>query len=865
MATRAAPDRRKIKSNLSFINEGEEKNASFYNRPRPTGRGAAPGGDTVINVSTEYNELITPQTPQLLRPMGPSSVTSSRISSYHKSPHSTRTSFMLQSSALHGRLSTMSWNDGILGGEVGRTPVLGESKQSSMFSFDSSTSALDSRQYRGGAKSHLLSSVRSSHDLESIRGMKPSMAKLHALRDLLGSISDVHGHIDRETFSHTFDIADTTAFGNDKGVIDAKTLLVESCVELDIEEEEKLIFIFETLDVEGRGFITRAQLASLLEANFASFKLVAVGTNFSEMAAALFVKSRITVDKMSYPQFREVFGPFLTAIEEEDDEGEANFASQKPDPDEGRSKLSIFYERNHLRILWLILYFLLNAIVFLYKWQMYAVDPALGYGIKIARGCAQVCMLNFGIVLLPMCRSVIQAMKRSPLLWHMIPFDDHIEFHKIVGTVLLTAGLIHTGAHVANEINLYCIATPDQIARSIFVTRNVSMFAHGRPPFTSMLLALPVWTGVILLLITLIAFPLAAIPKFRQGNFNLFWYSHMLFFPFMLFACVHGLTGWLSKPQSFFWIGPPLLLYLLERRLRFAKMFTTPLKIVRAQMLDGTVALYIEKPRRFHYRPGMYLYLNVPALSSHEWHPFTISSAPGDQYISLHIRNAGDWTQALHRLINKVHKNGDTYPPVHIDGPVGAPTQDYHRFKTIVMIGGGIGVTPFASILKDIVYMWEDYRCLNCQHVRHPASFQIQKMYFHWITRGQESLGWFQETMNSITEMDKDNIIEVHQYLSTVKTTDKTAQLKMIQAVVHDATGRDVVSGLNSKQMAHFGRPNWDAIFSTLARKHRGEEVGVFFCGPHALDKILSDMCHKYSSDPDTGGVYFDYHSEKFA
>ncbi|ETW10289.1 hypothetical protein H310_00630 [Aphanomyces invadans] len=863
-------ERRKC-NNLSFINEGEVKEPTHYNARTP--QAGRSNDDAIIDVA-EFNETVTPQTPRLLLPTSPSANPSgARISSLVKSERASRVSMVLQSTAVYQRLSmavgVQPSLDGMLS-ESARTPVLCDEKPSCMYSFDSNASAMDTRRHAGGAPSNILGSMR---DVDTVRGMSLSMAKLHALRDLLGSITDVNGHIDRATFSHTFDIADPSAFvcSANPNQINAKALLVETCVELDIDDEEKLAFIFDSIDQDKSMYVTAAQVADLLAANFASFKLVAVGTSFKDMADTLFAKVGVADDRMTYKVFREVFGPFLaTAYDEHDDGSDASFVEQHVDGHEPeiKSKILVLYERHHLRILWLLLYFQLNAIVFLFKWHQYPVDPALGYGLKVARACAQVCMLNFVIVLLPMCRSIVQVMKRSVLLWHMIPFDDHIEFHKIVGTTLLTAGLVHTGAHVSNMLHLYCLATPAQIRASIFVTHNVSMFASGTtPPFTDMVSSVPVWTGVILLVITCISFPLAAIPKFRQGKFNLFWYSHMLFFPFLLVGCLHGLAGWLATPTSFFWIAPPLALYLLERRLRYAKVFTTPLQIVRARMLDGVVALYIEKPKRFHYRPGMYLYLNVPKLSSHEWHPFTISSAPGDQYLSVHIRNSGDWTNALHDLIHRVHRGEVAYPSVFIDGPVGAPTQDYHRFKTIVMIGGGIGVTPFASILKDVVHLWDEYRCLNCQHVRHPRSFRIQKMYFHWVTRGQESLGWFQHTMNQIADMDKDNVIEVHQYLSTVKSTDKSfPQLKMIQAVVHDATGRDVVSGLiNSKQMTHFGRPNWDAVFHNLTRKHRGEEVGVFFCGPHALDKVLQEMCLKYSSEPDTGGVYFDYHSEKFA
>jgi NADPH oxidase len=36
-----------------------------------------------------------------------------------------------------------------------------------------------------------------------------------------------------------------------------------------------------------------------------------------------------------------------------------------------------------------------------------------------------------------------------------------------------------------------------------------------------------------------------------------------------------------------------------------------------------------------------------PDVSKFQWHPFTISSAPDDPYISVHVREVGDFTEAL--------------------------------------------------------------------------------------------------------------------------------------------------------------------------------------------------------------------------
>lgn len=41
-------------------------------------------------------------------------------------------------------------------------------------------------------------------------------------------------------------------------------------------------------------------------------------------------------------------------------------------------------------------------------------------------------------------------------------------------------------------------------------------------------------------------------------------------------------------------------------------------------------------------------------------------------------------------------------PKIYIDGPYGAASQDYIKYDIVVLIGLGIGATPFISILKDV-------------------------------------------------------------------------------------------------------------------------------------------------------------------
>lgn len=64
--------------------------------------------------------------------------------------------------------------------------------------------------------------------------------------------------------------------------------------------------------------------------------------------------------------------------------------------------------------------------------------------------------------------------------------------------------------------------------------------------------------------------------------------------------------------------------------------------------------LVIKRPPHFYFRPGDYVFVNIPAIAKYEWHPFTLSSAPEqDDYMWLHIRGVGEWTNRLYSYFER--------------------------------------------------------------------------------------------------------------------------------------------------------------------------------------------------------------------
>jgi respiratory burst oxidase len=180
-----------------------------------------------------------------------------------------------------------------------------------------------------------------------------------------------------------------------------------------------------------------------------------------------------------------------------------------------------------------------------------------------------------------------------------------------------------------------------------------------------------------------------------------------------------------------------------------------------------------------------------------------------------------------------------------IDGPYGAPAQDYKQYDVVLLVGLGIGATPMISILKDIVNnfkaMEEEERMTNMeegtsgkssrpsQHKRTGLSnFKTKRAYFYWVTREQGSFDWFKGVMNEVAEDDHRGVIELHNYCTSVyeEGDARSALIAMLQSLNHAKNGVDIVSGTRVK--SHFAKPNWRSVYKRIALNHPQTRVGEF-------------------------------------
>ncbi|OMH81915.1 Respiratory burst oxidase-like protein [Zancudomyces culisetae] len=109
---------------------------------------------------------------------------------------------------------------------------------------------------------------------------------------------------------------------------------------------------------------------------------------------------------------------------------------------------------------------------------------------------------------------------------------------------------------------------------------------------------------------------------------------------------------------------------------------------------------------------GQYVLVNCPEVSVNEWHPFTLTSAPEEEVMTIHMRAVGRWTGRLCRLVGagvnmvddnekmKIKLSRFRLPGLVVDGPFGAGVvdqADMTKYDVALLVAEDSGAVPLIS------------------------------------------------------------------------------------------------------------------------------------------------------------------------
>ncbi|KAL1225220.1 Ferric reduction oxidase 7 [Cardamine amara subsp. amara] len=200
----------------------------------------------------------------------------------------------------------------------------------------------------------------------------------------------------------------------------------------------------------------------------------------------------------------------------------------------------------------------------------------------------------------------------------------------------------------------------------------------------------------------------------RKLYFELFFYTHQLYVVFVVFLALH------VGDYLFSIVAGGIFLFILDRFLRFCQSRRT-VDVISAKSLPcGTLELVLSKPPNMRYNALSFIFLQVRELSWLQWHPFSVSSSPldGNHHVAVLIKVLGGWTAKLKDQLSKLYESENqsqllsphSYPKIttSVEGPYGHESPYHLAYENLVLVAGGIGITPFFAILSDILHRKRD-------------------------------------------------------------------------------------------------------------------------------------------------------------
>ena len=234
----------------------------------------------------------------------------------------------------------------------------------------------------------------------------------------------------------------------------------------------------------------------------------------------------------------------------------------------------------------------------------------------------------------------------------------------------------------------------------------------------------------------------------------------------------------------------------------------TSVKVLGREMVaDDTLALRLAKPAGFTFEPGQAIRLTIPAGARNgagEARVLSIASAPHEANITVitRLRDDSAFKQAL-----KVMPEGKE---LEIAGPLGNFLQDKDHDRPTVFLAGGIGITPFQSMIRD---------------ADHSGRLAETSLFYSNRTPADSAM------LKQLVELDAAN--SGFQLVATMSDADESGDW--------------------------LGETGW--IDEDMLRRHLADLTGpIYYCvGPGAFVSAMTDMLAKAGINKD------DIHLEQFS
>lgn len=200
----------------------------------------------------------------------------------------------------------------------------------------------------------------------------------------------------------------------------------------------------------------------------------------------------------------------------------------------------------------------------------------------------------------------------------------------------------------------------------------------------------------IVCLVLVLEIGIFALPYFRRYLFEWFFYVHHLFVLVLFFICLH-------YKGAVIYLIPGVAIYTVDKLMGLNAYYNCC--IAKTEMVSSDVlecSFKIDNSN-YRYNAGQYVFVNVPSVSYLQWHPYSLTSGPNANpgEVFFHLKEAGESEESWTRKVVEAGRAGQL--EMRIDAFYGDYSEVLAHKKAVVLVGGGIGITPMISLGMNLI------------------------------------------------------------------------------------------------------------------------------------------------------------------
>uniref|UniRef100_H2Y784 FAD-binding FR-type domain-containing protein n=1 Tax=Ciona savignyi TaxID=51511 RepID=H2Y784_CIOSA len=180
-------------------------------------------------------------------------------------------------------------------------------------------------------------------------------------------------------------------------------------------------------------------------------------------------------------------------------------------------------------------------------------------------------------------------------------------------------------------------------------------------------------------------------------------------------------------------------------------------------------------------------------------------------------------------------------PVLCVEGPTGGAMEDVFKYKVALCVAGGIGVTPFASVLNALLNDEEEF-----------CRMKLNRLYLVWVCKDARSFAWFASLLLRVQEKlwmrNRPDFLTVRLHITASNLSESLNSTTLQSTLRHCHI--------------YHGRPDLELVFNEVKTATRQQRltVGVFSCGPRPLISAVKTHCLETKWDK----VRFIFNKEAF-